>query len=696
MMTKHRLLCMAAIAFLSLAGAHAQFDAHFASAGAGEQFRLGVQAYQKGRYAEAILLFEKSLAYQPEQALVSFWLGRAYLKSGFEATALRAWTSLLADPATPPFLRAKAEGIQTHGSGSSLLDDSAAFVEMARFEGKRAATVYFLRPSAILPQKDGSVLVVAQGSNEILVIDPNGVIRKRDRGGLQGLDRPFGLASLPDGTLFVTEFNGDRISRIGQGAPLTFGVKGRGPGQVIGPQYIACDEDGYLYVSDYGNTRIQKFDAEGNFLFSFGIKGEGFPGFVSPSGLAERDGILYAADSFRKSIYRFDLSGNYLGSLAEGLLHFPEGLAFWKNGGSLLVADTDRIVSIDLETETPVVVYQSPDRKARIVGAAADYNGNLLACDFDASAVLVLTEAPLIAAGYDVEIERVISDAFPKVVVDITVRDRLGNPVVGLKAPNFHLSERIARDTTVVERGKSVIHHEESLVPVASDFMGSATQGSPVKVVFLLERSPGMSLYRDALREAFSSFCGAFAGKPETSFSLVSAGPVPSLEVAQGGSIRDLTQVLLRPSSENGRFDLGLRLAATGLLPSGPRDSVVYVGTGAVDDASFGGTTLFELAALLRNNGIHFYAILVGEGPAAPSLRYLVEATGGTIYAASRPRGLGDAAADLAGATSGRYRLSFVSAADAAFGERYLTVAAEAYLYEKSGRDEMGYYSPLK
>ena len=290
-----------------------------------------------------------------------------------------------------------------------------------------------------------------------------------------------------------------------------------------------------------------------------------------------------------------------------------------------------------------------------------------------------------------------MADTFPKVTLDVTVRDRLGHPVVGLKAPNFHLSERITKKTTVVERGMGVIHTEESLVPVSGmEFIGSATVAPPVRVSFLLERSPSMALYVDALRESIASLYGAFAGKAPASFSLVTAGPVPSQDVGLGGTVADLTRAILKPAQEGGRFDLGLRLAASGLLPSGPRDAVVYLGTGAVDDASFGATTLFDLASLLQNNGIRLYAVIVGDNVASPALRYLVEASGGSVYSASRPRGMGDVAADIAGAASGRYRLSFTSTADSGFGENYLTVAAEAYLYEKSGRDELGYFAPLR
>jgi sugar lactone lactonase YvrE len=692
---------VAALLVLAASFASAQFDSSFASAGASEQFRLGVQAYQRGRFAEAILLFEKSLAWEPDRPLVSYWLGRAYIKSGFESTALRAWAPFLADPAAPPFIRAKAETLQSLQNAGTVFESDVAYVETARFEGKRGRATYFLRPSSLLPLKDGSVLVVAQGSNEILTIDPNGVIKDRMRGGLQGFDRPWAAASLPDGTLFVTEFNGDRISRIGGsvggGKPLLFGTKGRGEGQIIGPQYAVCDDDGYLYVTDYGNARVVKFDPDGGFVLAFGGKSDAFPGFVSPAGLAEKDGVLYAADSFRKAVYRFDSSGNYLGALAEGVLHFPEGLGFWQNGSALLIADTDRIVSIDLDSERPSVVYQSPDKKARLVAAAEDFNGDLLACDFDASAVLVLTEAPLIAAGYDVEIERIHSDAFPKVTLDVSVRDRLGRPVVGLKQPNFHLSERVVKDSTVDERGKIVVHHEESLVPAADmEFLGSAAQAQPINVVLLLDRSPAMGQYRDALRDSITSLFNDLSRRPGAGFALVTAGSVPQTAVGFGGGLADLTRAAITTTPGPVRFDLGLRFAVTSLLPTNPRDAVIYLGTGLVDEASFGGMTLAELAALMRNNGVHFYAVLLGDGAPAPSLRFLVEQSGGGLYYAARPRGLGDLAADIVSSASGRYRLGFTSVADPAFGDSYLTVAAEAYLYKKSGRDELGYFAPRK
>jgi NHL repeat-containing protein len=52
----------------------------------------------------------------------------------------------------------------------------------------------------------------------------------------------------------------------------SFGSPGSGAGQLNDPQGIAIDEGtGDVYVADTGNRRVSKFDADGDFLFSWGI-----------------------------------------------------------------------------------------------------------------------------------------------------------------------------------------------------------------------------------------------------------------------------------------------------------------------------------------------------------------------------------------------------------------------------------------
>ena len=85
-----------------------------------------------------------------------------------------------------------------------------------------------------------------------------------------------------------------RVQRLdaGDGRPLAvWGEFGCGPGQFNMPWGIAVDGAGAVYVSDWRNDRVQKFDGAGNLSAVFdgrdgddGLDGGG--GFARPNGLA--------------------------------------------------------------------------------------------------------------------------------------------------------------------------------------------------------------------------------------------------------------------------------------------------------------------------------------------------------------------------------------------------------------------------
>ena len=64
------------------------------------------------------------------------------------------------------------------------------------------------------------------------------------------------------------------------------------------PSDIAVDEEGNVFVLDSGNHRIQKFDPQGNFLASFGRRGQGPGEFQYPQSLdIDKKGFMYISDS---------------------------------------------------------------------------------------------------------------------------------------------------------------------------------------------------------------------------------------------------------------------------------------------------------------------------------------------------------------------------------------------------------------
>ncbi len=100
---------------------------------------------------------------------------------------------------------------------------------------------------------------------------------------------------------------------------FSFGSEGSGEGQLTLPTGAATDAQGDVYVADYGNNRIEKFDASGRYLASFGSKGTG-PGQFKEgvTGVAVGpEGEVYATDFEGSRVEKFSSSGEYLGSFGE-------------------------------------------------------------------------------------------------------------------------------------------------------------------------------------------------------------------------------------------------------------------------------------------------------------------------------------------------------------------------------------------
>ena len=67
---------------------------------------------------------------------------------------------------------------------------------------------------------------------------------------------------------------------------MQFGSTGSGQGQFNHPGDIAIStEDGVLYVTDIGNSRVQKFDSDGNFQGEWGTFGIENGEFNRPAGI---------------------------------------------------------------------------------------------------------------------------------------------------------------------------------------------------------------------------------------------------------------------------------------------------------------------------------------------------------------------------------------------------------------------------
>ncbi len=69
---------------------------------------------------------------------------------------------------------------------------------------------------------------------------------------------------------------------------------------------MAVDSSGNVYVSDIGNSRIQKFTSTGTFITKWGSGGSGDGQFYYPFGVTvDSSGNVYVADTFNNRIQKF-------------------------------------------------------------------------------------------------------------------------------------------------------------------------------------------------------------------------------------------------------------------------------------------------------------------------------------------------------------------------------------------------------
>jgi len=644
---------------------------------ANDELRRGVVAFYNGYFNESIQAFQRSLQYKSDNPRAHFWLGRAYYYSGFDEAALGEWNFLIHQGQSSPFLENLVNTISWRRGLARETSTGTRYVISGEVSNHIQDTTLFARPSTVKPRADGSYYLTSFGSQEVLVVDVNGRRRQTLRGGIEGFDGPFDVAPAADGRFYVSEYYGDRIALCSANGNKikTFGGRDAAGGSLIGPQYLALDEQGFLYVTSWGSRRVSKFDAAGNLILTFGAARGSFAGFQKPTGITVMQGRVYVADAGTKSIDVFDESGNFVSTIADGVLESPEGISVY-SPGVLLVADTSRVVLVDVDQDTVAVLSDLEGRGRRITSAAIDANGTVLACDFDGSKVLLLSNINDLYTALFTQVTRVSSDSFPTVNIEVTVHDRAGNPIVGLDASNFRITED----------GLPIVGEPQLTFAGYED--------SSPNIVLLADRSKPMQKYVSQMREA----AGGLYDASGTGLRVVSAGKSPVLEAGPSDGRRTVVDA----AAANGAygpdwsFDKGVRLAGSELLKLRGRRSVVFVTQGDLGLHPFEDYGLEEISQFLKNNGITFSVVLVDQNKPSAELNYMVRETGGKMYYLYSPNGVAQVVKDIRATPNGTYVLQYRSRSQSDFGRAYIPVEVELYVMRRTGRAEAGYYGPLQ
>lgn len=644
---------------------------------AAEEFRRGVQSYYKGAYNEAIVQFEKALSYLPDDNLILEWLGNSYYKSGMEGSALSYWQTASDNGYGGLLLQNKIEIVRERRITGDSTDKLMRLSEAGSFSGLLDGNLIFSGPVSILPNNDGTFWVTAYNTNELLKINLNGLVLNRITGPLNGFDRPLDIIALKNGSLLLSESAGNRLSLLDSKGFFQkyIGTKGRKVGEMVGPQYLAEDDYGRIYVTDFGNRRVDVFDAEGNGLFYFGTKTTSFTGLKCPTGIAVYNDSIFVADEDKGCIYEFDRSGNFIRQLVEdNTFKKPEAIKIYQQG--LLVCDQNKLIGVEADTGALFEYARTGNAPSRVTTAIEDVNNNVIVSDFLSNEIYIMSKMQELIGGLFVQIENVDASAFPNVTFEIKVENRHRQPVVGLQANNFYISEN-KRPAAQVQ------------------FLGAGSNNSGADITLVIDRSAS-SEYKEEIETAVKEIAASM--KEKSILRLVSAGQIPVLEyVGSPEGVKNFNiESLKNPQAKNTSIDLALRLAANDLINADRKRSIIFISDGNVSSSSFEKYTLAELSSYLNNNIIGFSFIQLSQKAVASEYDYLISNTRGELYYVYRPESLSSVVSDIINQPNGIYQLSYLSSLPTNFGENFLPLEIEVYLLNRSGRAESGYFAPLE
>lgn len=198
---------------------------------------------------------------------------------------------------------------------------------------------------------DGNIWTVDVEAHRIVKFSPSGRVLMMIGGvggaaGKEGdakdaFNRPTDVTFAPNGDFFVSDgYVNSRVIKFNKdGDYLTqWGRKGTGDSEFNLVHDVALDSHGRLYVADRNNQRVQMFDQSGKFLGKWTDIG-------SPWGLyyVGRENAIYMCDGVNDRIIKLNLDGQVLGVLgshgkAAGKLDFPHNLAV-DSTGAIYVAE---------------------------------------------------------------------------------------------------------------------------------------------------------------------------------------------------------------------------------------------------------------------------------------------------------------------------------------------------------------------
>lgn len=208
--------------------------------------------------------------------------------------------------------------IAIDGRGYIYVTDSTdAVVRIFKDNGKK-----YVRSLGDGVLKRPTGIAINHNTEELLVVDTGGAVVVRYnltdyqlKGVIGGKGKEFGRFHSPtnisvsrDGYIFISDSLNSRVQVFTPDGKFiqSIGKPGDSPGYFSRPRGIAVDSDMNIYVVDALFDNIQVFDKDGRLLMSFGAPGKNYGEFWLPSGIfIDQNDYIYISDTYNNRVQIF-------------------------------------------------------------------------------------------------------------------------------------------------------------------------------------------------------------------------------------------------------------------------------------------------------------------------------------------------------------------------------------------------------
>lgn len=282
-----------------------------------------------------------------------------------------------------------AAGVVTWFAGSGAPGSSG--------DGGPALIAELNQPAGVAVDRSGNVYIADNGNSRIRRVDSSGTITTLAGNGIFGykgdggpatnaqIGAAYGLAADASGNVYIADASHNVIRKVntagiistlaGNGTSGFSGDGGAATGaQLAGPDGVAVDKAGNLYIADSGNMRIRKVSAAGIITTVAGSgnccnEGDGGPATSAqlsfPSGVAvDTAGNLYIADNGDNRI-RMVNSASIISTIAGN-----GGPGYSGDGGSATQAELNQPAGVAIDGSGNLYITDIANLRLRKVSAA--------------------------------------------------------------------------------------------------------------------------------------------------------------------------------------------------------------------------------------------------------------------------------------------------------------------------------------